>query len=273
MKINNGWNNNNTEDMSDIFCNNCGKPGHLYHQCKMPITSIGIVAYRIRPDTLEREYLMIRRKDTLGYMDFMRGKFPIYQKNYIMNMLLQMTVEERKRLRVKIKEGLPMKEKIQNLVHGVTVNSEKYDLSSLLDESDQLEVWTEPEWGFPKGRRNTQEKDYDCALREFSEETGYPITILKNIRNIMPFEEVFIGSNYKSYRHKYYLMNISYADSMNGLKSYQKSEVSSMEWKTMGQCLESIRTYNLEKKRMLQNVDRCLESTIFCGVGENTPEM
>ena len=25
------------------FCNNCGKQGHLYHQCKRPITSIGIV--------------------------------------------------------------------------------------------------------------------------------------------------------------------------------------------------------------------------------------
>ena len=28
------------------FCNNCGKQGHLYHQCKRPITSIGIVAFR-----------------------------------------------------------------------------------------------------------------------------------------------------------------------------------------------------------------------------------
>jgi uncharacterized membrane protein YvbJ len=24
-----------------IFCNNCGKSGHLFQQCKQPITSIG----------------------------------------------------------------------------------------------------------------------------------------------------------------------------------------------------------------------------------------
>ena len=28
------------------FCNNCGKIGHLFHQCKIPITSIGIIAFR-----------------------------------------------------------------------------------------------------------------------------------------------------------------------------------------------------------------------------------
>ena len=26
-----------------IFCNNCGKSGHLFQQCKQPITSIGII--------------------------------------------------------------------------------------------------------------------------------------------------------------------------------------------------------------------------------------
>ena len=29
------------------FCNNCGKNGHLYHQCKLPITSVGVIAFRL----------------------------------------------------------------------------------------------------------------------------------------------------------------------------------------------------------------------------------
>ena len=225
---------------NDFFCNNCGKQGHSYHQCKMPITSNGVIAYRITPHKNEIQYLMIRRKDTLGYMDFMRGKFPIYQKQYIMNMLLQMTMEERNKLRqrtisflsntdnIELKKNKDsfIKEKIQLLMNGITNYYEKetnhYDLLSLLDESDTISIWIEPEWGFPKGRRNTQEKDYECALREFSEETGYTISILNNIRNIVPFEEIFIGSNYKAYRHKYYLMNISYNDSLS-VKTFQKS--------------------------------------------------
>jgi len=146
--------------------------------------------------------------------------------------------------------------------------NDRYDLLSLLDEADQTVVWNEPEWGFPKGRRNTQEKDYDCALREFSEETGYPISILNNIRNIIPFEEIFIGSNYKVYRHKYYLMNISYHTSLS-VKTFQKSEVSGMEWKNRNQCIHSIRSYNLEKKQLITNIYNCLTNTLFCSVKEN----
>jgi hypothetical protein len=31
-----------------------------------------------------------------------------------------------------------------------------------------------------------------------------------NIRNIVPFEETFTGSNYNSYKHKYFLMFMDY---------------------------------------------------------------
>ena len=30
-----------------VFCNNCGKLGHLFHNCRVPITSIGIIPLRI----------------------------------------------------------------------------------------------------------------------------------------------------------------------------------------------------------------------------------
>jgi ADP-ribose pyrophosphatase YjhB (NUDIX family) len=268
---------------NDFFCNNCGKQGHSFHQCKMPITSNGVIAFRIVPYTNEIQFLMIRRKDTLGYMDFMRGKFPVFQKQYILNMLFQMTIEERNKLRQRtfsflnneIKDvSFQYKEKIQVLMKGVEANitenieNESYDLLSLLDEADQTVIWHEPEWGFPKGRRNTQEKDYECALREFSEETGYNVSILNNIRNIIPFEEIFIGSNYKVYRHKYYLMNISYKNSLT-VKTFQKSEVSGMEWKNFNECMSSIRSYNLEKKQMLGNVYNCLTHSLFCSIKDN----
>ena len=65
------------------YCNNCGKNGHLYHQCKLPITSLGIIAFRINDNQIQ--YLMIRRKDTLGYIDFMRGKYSVFNKDYIIH--------------------------------------------------------------------------------------------------------------------------------------------------------------------------------------------
>jgi 8-oxo-dGTP pyrophosphatase MutT (NUDIX family) len=112
-------------------------------------------------------------------------------------------------------------------------------------------------WGFPKGRRNNQEKDYNCAVREFCEETGYEFNHLNNIQNILPFEENFTGSNYKSYKHKYFLMYMNYKDTTD-VSNFQKSEVSKMEWKTIDECIQCIRPYNLEKIKLITNIDKCL---------------
>ena len=254
----------NKKKEDDLFCNNCGKYGHLFHICKIPITSLGVICFRINEIGII-EYLMIRRKETLGFIDFMRAKFSIYQKYYIVNMLKQMTTTEKQLLleksnSINTKEPTTyLKDKIVQLIKGVKTESGEYNLNDLIDESNNYSRWEEPEWGFPKGRRNGEESDYDCAIREFSEETGYSKVSLKNIRNIVPIEETFTGSNYNSYRHKYYLMYISFKDSVKH-HDYQKSEVSKIEWKNFEECINSIRPYNLEKKQLLININNCLNT-------------
>jgi ADP-ribose pyrophosphatase YjhB (NUDIX family) len=258
------------------FCNNCGKNGHNFNQCKMPITSFGVIAFRLNMDG-SHEYLMIRRKDTLGYIDFMRGKYCLQDKYYIINMVRQMTISEKEKIQTMEFEELwrdvwgsseqlsnqykseqhDSMEKFKQLREGVIYNNETYSIASIIQEAEIYEKWTEPEWGFPKGRRNYYEKDYDCALREFYEETGYSPKLVKNIHNILPFEEIFTGSNYKSYKHKYYLMFMPYENSM--IKTnYEESEVSEIAWKTIDQCISCIRCYNLEKIKLITNIHTCL---------------
>ena len=260
------------KEPSEVFCNNCGKYGHSYKICKMPITSIGIIAFRLFNNQLE--FLMIRRKDTLGYVDFSRGKFSTRQKSTIINMIKQMTNHERMLLLTKydqVKKGTLLlssfKEKIAEIIEGVTIDGEFFDLKTLIEECSD-NCWDEPEWGFPKGRRNALENDYHCAIREFSEETGYNNSLLQNIRNILPFEETFTGSNYNSYRHKYYLCYMSVNDSVQK-HLFQKSEVSAISWKPFQECLQCIRPYNLEKKKVLQNVHDCLQSTLMFSLSKN----
>jgi ADP-ribose pyrophosphatase YjhB (NUDIX family) len=257
---------------NNTYCNNCGKPGHMYHQCKMPIISIGTIVFRKINEDIQ--FLMIRRKHTLGFMDFMRGKYSINNKDFLINLMKEMTIEEKRMLiendfsvlwnflwnKSNIgnqykQEQLLSEEKFNNLKQGITNGTESYSLTSIINNlTDQ---WEEPEWGFPKGRRNHFERDFDCALREFSEETGYSKKSLVNIENILPFEEIFTGSNYKSYKHKYYLlmMNEPYE---HPTESFDKNEVSKIEWKTYEDSLKCIRPYNLEKKRILENVYKCL---------------
>lgn len=262
--------------MTDNYCNNCGKPGHIYNQCKMPITSVGVIAFRYNNKQIE--YLMIRRKDTLGFIDFMRGKYFVNHKFYILNMLKQMTVAEKERLRTlefdeiwchiwgnnklssqyKYEENVS-KTKFNSLRTGIYCSDDYYNLYELIDESNKHDNWTEPEWGFPKGRRNYQENDYTCALREFNEETGIDKSALTILQNIVPYEETFTGSNYKSYKHKYFLTFIENASTIN-MNNYEKSEVSCMEWMSFKRCIQVIRPYNLEKLDTMNKINHTLTS-------------
>jgi 8-oxo-dGTP pyrophosphatase MutT (NUDIX family) len=94
-------------------------------------------------------------------------------------------------------------------------------------------------------------------LREFEEETGILTSKIKIVENVLPFEEIFIGSNHKSYKHKYFLAYMNETEEF--LDNFQVTEVSKIEWKTIDECLESIRPYNLEKKELIKNINKVLE--------------
>ena len=255
------------------FCNNCGKTGHAYHMCKLPITSIGIIAFK--PTDQGLKYLMIRRKDSLGYVDFMRGRYPLYNKDYLMNIINEMTDEEKNNLLNKKFDDLwsnlwgedigiqyrgeekTSKDKFMQLKEGYIFHDNKIvTLKDLIEESN--ENWQEPEWGFPKGRRNYQEKDLDAAIREWEEETGYHKHQIRIVSNLLPYEEIFTGSNNKSYKHKYYIALFS-GDINVPSNDFQATEVSAISWSTFGDCNKLIRPYNLEKKGVLNKINKVIQ--------------
>jgi 8-oxo-dGTP pyrophosphatase MutT (NUDIX family) len=147
------------------------------------------------------------------------------------------------------------KKKFEIIKNGILLDDRKITLNEIMENSHTQ--WMETEWEFPKGRRNFQEKDIDCALREFEEETGLAKKDITIIENLMPFEEIFLGSNHKSYKHKYFLAYTDKTDDI--LQNYQKTEVSKLEWKTLDECLESIRPYHLEKKQLIININKVLQ--------------
>ena len=253
------------------ICNNCGKQGHQFHQCKLPITSYGIILFRLSVEH-SIQYLMIRRKNSFGYIDFMRGKYIQNNLEHLQVMFDEMSVEEKEQIRnndfetlwkqmweisetynqFKGEEIISQK-KFEALKNGIFENK-LVTLNTIIDNSTTK--WKETEWEFPKGRRNFQEKDLDCALREFEEETGLSKQNINIIENILPFEEMFIGSNHKSYKHKYFVGYTKNID--DNLDNYQKTEVSKIEWKTFEECLEKIRPYNLEKIQIIKNINKIL---------------
>ena len=129
----------------------------------------------------------------------------------------------------------------------------------MVNESNQTVCWEETEWGFPKGRRNYQENDYNCAVREFQEETGIDSSNIVILQNVSPYEETFTGSNYKSYKHKYLLSFIQNTSNIN-MNNFEKSEVSCMEWMSYDKCIKIIRHYNLEKLDIMKKIDHTITS-------------
>jgi 8-oxo-dGTP pyrophosphatase MutT (NUDIX family) len=264
----------------NIFCNNCGKNGHPMHTCKQPIISNGMIVFKRSNEGTS--FLMIRRKDTLGFVEFIRGKYPICNQMYVQRLIDEMTVDEKHRLQTQTFSELwknvwgdYLNSKYQNeeAVSCERFNALKlgtrgnrcggYTLNSLIANSSTQ--WSEPEWGFPKGRRNFQEKDIDCALREFTEETGYDGTHLIVMQNIVPYEEIFMGSNMKTYKHRYYVAQMPLADNvLSECPSFQKTEVSKMAWFSYDQCIQHIRPYNSEKLIILRNLNNALMEYATC---------
>ena len=258
------------------LCNNCGKHGHVFHHCKLPITSYGIILFR--PSSSGLQFLMIRRKDSYGYIDFIRGKYTNQNVLQIRKMFDQMSIDEKERIQMHSfdvlwkmmwgennyvqyrNEELASSKKFEALKSGIAINGELYTLEQFIRESTTS--WMETEWEFPKGRRTFQEKDLECATREFEEETGIPSDCISIVENVLPFEEIYIGSNLKSYKHKYYLAHMN--DSSDTTWSFQKTEVSKLEWKTVKDCISSIRPYNLEKIKMIKNVNDVLQEYQLC---------
>lgn len=261
----------------DGNCNNCGKQGHQFHQCKLPITSYGVIVFRHSPRH-GLQYLLIRRKNSFGYIDFIRGKYASYNCDHLQNIFDEMSMEEKRQIQghsfyelwksmwslgslgsLETTEitGFPFK--------GEELSSQRrFDLlksNGMIDTfiRQSTTTWEETEWEFPKGRRNYQEKELECALREFEEETGISKSQVSVVENMLPLEEIFIGSNYKLYKHKYFLAQYkTKGEDNNNCSHFQSTEVSKLEWKSLEEALASIRPYHLEKKNLLVQVHRIL---------------
>lgn len=257
-----------------ITCRNCGIVGHLYKDCVHPIMSFGIICYRWLPHMKEPEYIMIQRKDSLSFMEFIRGKYDLANFQYIGNLLSSMTMQEREYLLtwsfeqlwnyVWYQPSIPRhtnefgdaKAKFDTLRSGYCLKIHGVD--TLVHLAVLLQVFAspfcEPEWGFPKGRRRLLENDEDCAIREFCEETGFQPGDITRHSEIPALEEIFYGTNHILYRHVYYLARLDTnqeriitidPDNLN-----QAREVRAVRWFKASQVMGNIRPHNQERRQL-----------------------
>lgn len=261
-------------------CANCGGQGHVYKNCNHPVTSYGMICFQLvydRYGTMVPKYLMVQRKDSLSFVEFIRGKYKIDQKTYLMRLISNMTPSERERIRNKtfdelwkelwltdntkcfMREFNEAKILFDTLKKGCIMKNEDneifyFDIDYILDNTSSN--LSEPEWGFPKGRRNINEHDLYTALRECKEESGMDPRCIHVVENIKPFEEIFSGTNKVRYRHVYYLGYCPKAKKtlFNPGNKQQSREIKDVKWFSFENAYKHIRQHNVERKELLKRV-------------------
>ena len=286
-------------------CTNCGEYGHSFRQCLSPVTSYGMILFRVRGEWdqarailqnssningLENiqsniEYLLIQRRDSLGFVEIMRGKYKLQEVDYIRRQIIGTTQVERYKL-----ANMPFEElwcelwgisldqqgqsyksekemsraKLEALRSGYVCEEtgETITLKNLLESMPCK--WETPEWGFPKGRRDYRESDFQCALREVKEETGLTERDICAIRNLQPIQESFFGSNHISYCHKYFLAFVHLQNTivMDKTNEHMSREIGNIGWFSLEEALRTIRADNVEKREILLKASSLLRS--FC---------
>jgi hypothetical protein len=196
-----------------MYCNNCGKQGHISRNCKLPITSYGVLLL------LNEEIpkiVMVQRKDSLCYIEILRGKYDIYNVKKIKLLLNRISKTELENIKTvdfdilwkqlwlidDIKETKYMKEYTYSkmLFESMLNDIELRDYIDLL-----VSEYDTSEWEFPKGKKDRNEIQHECAKRELEEETNIKSTDYEIIKNISPIIENFIGENDINYRNIYYI--------------------------------------------------------------------
>ena len=250
-----------------MYCNNCGEKGHVFRTCRGPIISSGIILFN-RPtlpiDRGNANVLMIRRKDSMSFAEFMRGKYDATNEAYVVTLIVNMTQDEQSQIATE-----PFETIWQRLWKGDTtspdfaISREKFaslNLSKLV--ADNPSVYTEPEWGFPKGRRIRSETDFDCAIREFGEETNISRDAYIVVDNIL-LEETFVGLNNILYRHIYFVALLVKPELINLQQRFthmQNREISGIEWKTLPECRSFVRPHHVQRLTMLDSMQNIVES-------------
>lgn len=266
-------------DLKSVYCNNCGGRGHLYRDCKKPVSSYGNIIYKIENDI--PKILMIQRKDSLCFIEFIRGKYDVYNYKYIQVLINKCSIIEKNKLLNNTfselwkelwlidyedyennNDYIKANDKYNLLKNGyIDKNNNKISLEILIEKSKTNYI--DSEWEFPKGRRNRDETNLQCAKREFMEETNYNENDYTLIKNIDPFTENFVGENKIRYKYIYYiglLKNYNkdiYIDKNN---QDQITEIKDIKWLDKNESLNIIRDYHHTRKDVINKIFNLIES-------------
>ena len=265
---------------SNIICQNCGNKGHHLKQCTQPKYSYGIILYKKEDDIIK--YLMICRRNTIGFVQFIRGQYINSDIDYIQTLFNVMTENEISAIKNKNFDNLwelLWLDRFYKKENDKIRKDKESSLKKFLDMSEgyishgkfinlhyfinnKTQIYQEPEWEFPKGRRNSNENNINTASREFTEETGIDIKDI-HIDNSCSYQENYKSYDNINYCNKYFIGNyIGNQSAFNITSSIkeQYTEVSNIQFFSYDEVLSHIRDYCQYKKKLISDINTILKN-------------
>jgi 8-oxo-dGTP pyrophosphatase MutT (NUDIX family) len=277
----------NDSKNSSSNCSNCGKIGHILKNCEEPVTSVGIVCFKLDKTIYKTflqnlsgisyydlsnmilnnihlfnqyndmiEFMLVKRRHSLNYIEFIRGKYDPYDTDKIENMFSLMSISEVELIKTKefnyLWNNLWMKNahKKKYMVE-FNQSKDKFNIIKLNDMSRFTSEYNDTEWEIPKGRKNSNEKNIDCAVREFREETNIKYDDYIVINCVDPIHDNFTGTNGKPYRHIFYT---SLVNPDIDTSDYHNNEIEMIKWCKWSELNGLIRPYNDNKINILTQI-------------------
>lgn len=293
----------------NLYCHNCNKKGHIYKYCNEPKISNGIIAFHIRNfkkslipilekfiikniknNNLEKtiqdnnfiinnkiKFLMVQRKHSLGFLEFMRGKYNINNIFTVTHLIKQMTPEEIIKISNEEFDALwnnlwnnneNCSKSKQMLYKREYVNSKEKFYNLKVNHKQVFETkssFTFNEWGFPKGRRELYEPDLICSMREFEEETSFSKNNYIILENCDYIREDLKGTDGVNYAHNYFFAIMdddNFKDNEDYHKNKENNEIGDIKFMNINECMQLIRPYHRNKIKIIKKV-YCIINTFL----------
>ena len=242
---------------------------HDNHHYQHSTTTYGIILFCRDPkhpnDLSKIQYLLGQRRDSISYWEFIKNGTA---KGALMEMHIGlMSDDERLRcLRYHDNNDFDtlwddfcvfeqsnmwstLKDRCKLMFHQ---NMETYrDVFIRCMSSTSPDVLHTTTWHFPKGRAQHSESELACALREFEEETGFSRHQIWVLDRNKCMNELYIGTNGKTYRTVYFLAEtgtllpfpIKKQSSRSKIRPfYHTDEIAQLTWATADEAKHLITT-------------------------------
>lgn len=244
--------------MKKTVCINCDLKDHTFKECLKPVISHGILGFKINDG--EINFLLIQRKDTMGYIDFLRGKYSsdISKSKIYKTLLEEMTCSERRRIKT-LPFDILWDDLWVNHFSRAYLNEKKtaklkfnsLDTGLMADNTDGK--WEDQEYCIPKGRKNQKETKKECSIREFKEETNFKDLDFRVKDSLGTLSETFYGSNGIMYTHSYLLAEIvsDTIPKLDPANILMMGEIKNIGWFNFKEAVNIFRDYDSTKRNII----------------------